>query len=116
MKKRKVGKKTTARKTATKKTAVKKPVVKRKRIKISEQLAGIQHSIDSIRYAMDAIKQSQQTITKSVDAVMKDYIRHPLKIDGMSQPAFRALVDAAARNNPGRFRDDFNGELEVLGG
>ena len=57
------------------------------------------------------IQGEQNKITRSVDAVMKDYIRHPLKIDGMSQSAFRSLVDAAARNHPQMFKDDFNGRL-----
>jgi hypothetical protein len=45
---------------------------------------------------------------------MKDYIRHPLKVDGMNQQAFRALVDAAARNHPEQFKEDFNGKLDKV--
>ena len=62
---------------------------------------------------MEKIESEQRTIAWNVDAVMKDYIRHPLKIDGMNQAAFRSLVEAAARNYPQMFKDDFNGRLEA---
>jgi hypothetical protein len=118
MKKRKVIKKTPKvvvkkRRTVKKKTKPpKEELISRARL--SREMRAIRSILNCIRTDLSAIRHDQETITRSVDAVMKDYIRHPLKIDGMNQQAFRALVDAAARNNPASFKDDFNGKLDKV--
>ena len=113
MKRRAASKKVVKRRKQQKKKMTLSQMVDYWRKTAASERGWVAADIRQISIRIERIEAAQRAIERDINAIITDYIRHPLKIDGMSQAAFRDLVDRAARDDPRSFDPVFTALKET---